>query len=123
MDYGYERTLRQRAHVSEEAIMKRQDDNRWGRTDSAETPVVNVRQMTRTPLESPALSDLIVDFSGLQTPDLAGLTLLLTAQQLAKAERRQVWLKDLPERTWQLLQALGLDGLFVRMPSPSGPLN
>lgn len=103
--------------------MKRQDDNRWGRTDLAETPVVNVRQMTRTPLESPALSDLIVDFSGLQTPDLAGLTLLLTAQQLAKAEQRQVWLKDLPERTWQLLQALGLDGLFVRMPSPSGPLN
>ncbi len=103
--------------------MKRHDDNRWGPTDPAETPVAAALQMTRTPLESPALSDLIVDFSGLQTPDLAGLTLLITAQQLAQAEQRQVWLKDLPEHTWLLLQALGLDGLFVRMPSPSGPLN
>jgi hypothetical protein len=43
--------------------------------------------------------------------------MLLTAQQIADSENRQVWLMDLPEGAWRLLKALGLDDLFAFVPS------
>ena len=41
----------------------------------------------------------------------------------AHSEDRQVWLMGLPENAWFVLEAMGLDDLFVRVSSPEGPPN
>ncbi|RMH14936.1 MAG: hypothetical protein D6701_10695 [Gemmatimonadetes bacterium] len=68
-------------------------------------------------------ADVVLDFAGVGAPDLAGLTLILTARQLACEDRRRVWLKDIPFRTWQALRSLGLEGLFKYFPHVDGPLD
>lgn len=68
-------------------------------------------------------ADVVFDFSDLRTPDLGGLSLLLTAQQMVSAENRQVWIKELPYQTWQILIAMGLNGLFLRFPQSYGPMD
>jgi len=45
------------------------------------------------------------------------------AQHLAHSEDRQVWLMGLPENACSVLEAMGLDDLFVRVVSPGGQLN
>jgi len=79
-------------------------------------PVVATLPMETTPPETPPELDLVIDFHGAHILDPAGLTMLLTAQQIADSENRQVWLMDLPEGEWRLLKALGLDDLFVCVP-------
>ena len=59
---------------------------------------------------------LVFDFSG-RSPDIRDLTLLLTARMLAERDDRPVWVKALPHRTWEVLQALGLAHLFRLFPS------
>jgi len=68
-------------------------------------------------------ADLVFDFSGKEVPDLGDLSLLLTARMLAEEEERQVWVRALPEPTWRLLQALGLDHLFQLFPAGGGSGN
>ncbi len=96
--------------------MNGHDSNRWGRKLPANMPVVATAPTETAPLETPPELDLVIDFAGTQIVDLAGLTMLLTAQQIADSEDRQVWLMDLPEGAWSLLKALGLDDLFVCVP-------
>ena len=60
--------------------------------------------------------DLVVDLSGIKTLDLKSLALLLTAQQQAREEDREVWLAGVPTRIWQALGAMGLRGLFKPFP-------
>ena len=103
--------------------MKGHESDRWGRNPPADRPVVVTAPTEATPLETRPELDLVIDFSGTQIVDLSGLTMLLTAQQMADSENRQVWLMDLPEGAWRLLRALGLDDLFVCVPLMEGQPN
>ena len=67
-------------------------------------------------------SDLVFDFSGVGHVDLGGLSLLLTARQLAHEDSRDVWVRALPDDTWQVLYALGLQDYFRLFPLMIGPL-
>lgn len=69
----------------------------------------------------PRPTDLVFDYAGKKTPDLGGLTLLLTARMLADLDDRKVWVRSLPDQTWQMLHALGLDHMFELFPN-SGEL-
>lgn len=60
--------------------------------------------------------DLIFAFSGGEELDLYGLSLLLTARQMAHDDHRSVWVAGLSRRSWLLLEALGLEGLFKPFP-------
>lgn len=60
--------------------------------------------------------ELVFDFSGLHPPDIGDLSLVLTAR-LHSAEGDRVWARALPQATWMVLGALGLDHLFHRYPS------
>ncbi len=60
--------------------------------------------------------DLVFDFTGLQNPDLCGLSLVLTAR-LQASDGDRVWVRALPTHTWRVLRSLGLDHLFRAYPS------
>lgn len=68
-----------------------------------------------------ARTDLVFDFSGVGHVDLAGLSILLTARQLAHLDQRDVWVRGLPDDTWRVLYALGLQGYFRLFPQMIGP--
>ncbi|MBW3533948.1 MAG: STAS domain-containing protein [Gemmatimonadetes bacterium] len=74
------------------------------------------------PLLEPA-ADVVIDFTDSAPVDLGGLTLLLTAQQMAQETDRKVWLRALPHRTWQLLYALGLEDCFELFPAGGEAMN
>jgi anti-anti-sigma regulatory factor len=61
-------------------------------------------------------SDLVVDLSGIQGLDVANLSLLLTTQQKAEKEDRDVWLVGVPMEVWQALHAMGLGRFFKAFP-------
>lgn len=65
---------------------------------------------------TPRETDPVFDFAGVGHLDLAGLSLLLTARQLAHARSRDVWVRGLPDDTWQILYALGLQDYFRLFP-------
>lgn len=67
--------------------------------------------------------DLVIDFTDSAPVDLGGLSLLLTAQRMAEQADRRVWLRALPDRTWQLLHALGLESCFELFPAGGDPMN
>jgi ABC-type transporter Mla MlaB component len=60
--------------------------------------------------------DLVVDLSGIRELDLTSLALLLTAQQRAEKEDREVWLAGVPLHVWKALHAMGLGGFFKPFP-------
>jgi ABC-type transporter Mla MlaB component len=60
--------------------------------------------------------DLVVDLSGIKELDLTSLALLLTAQQKAEKEDRDVWLAGVPLHVWKALHAMGLGGFFKPFP-------
>ena len=64
----------------------------------------------------PTDSDLIFDFTGIQTLDVRSLSLLLTAQQVADRDGSTVWVAGLPERVWSVFRAMGLDDFFKEFP-------
>lgn len=66
--------------------------------------------------------DTVFDFTGLQRPDLSTLSLLFTARLQANPEDR-VWVRALPDSTWRVLYALGLDHLFMPYPGTDEPVN
>ena len=70
---------------------------------------------------TPARTDLVFDFSGVGHVDLAGLSMLLTAQQLAQQDSRDVWVRGLPDDAWRVLYALGLQDYFRLFPLMIGP--
>ena len=74
---------------------------------------------TITAIESsqePVQTDLIFAFSGGEKLDLYGLSLLLTARQMAHEDDRSVWVAGLSRHSWMLLKALGLEDLFLPFP-------
>ncbi len=103
--------------------MSGHDSNGWGRSLPAGTPAVEALSHVSEHLEEDTKPDVLIDFTDSHVVDFEGLTLLLTAQRLAHSEDRQVWLMGLPENAWSVLQAMGLDDLFVRVSSPGGPSN
>ena len=74
---------------------------------------------TLAPVEAesgPADTDLIFDFSGINSLDVRSLSLLLTAQQVADRDGNTVWVAGLPERVWSVFRAMGLDDFFREFP-------
>jgi len=59
---------------------------------------------------------LVVDLSGIKVLDLTSLALLLTAQQRAEKEDREVWLAGVPLHVWKALHAMGLGEFFKPFP-------
>ena len=66
-------------------------------------------------------ADLVFDFSGVGHVDLAGLSMMLTARQLAQEDSRDVWVRGLPDDAWRVLYALGLQDYFRLFPLMIGP--
>ncbi|NNM06373.1 MAG: STAS domain-containing protein, partial [Gemmatimonadetes bacterium] len=60
--------------------------------------------------------DLVVDLSGITELSLASLAMLLTAQQKAEKEDRDVWLAGVPLHLWKALNAMGLGRFFKPFP-------
>ena len=98
--------------------MSGHDRNTWGRSFPARTPAVEAVPDIAVHVPEDTKSDVLIDFTDSHGVDFEGLTLLLTAQRLAHSEDRQVWLMGLPESAWSVLEAMGLDDLFVRVSSP-----
>ena len=61
--------------------------------------------------------DLVFDFTNTGRIDLAGMSLLFTARELASEEDRLVWVAGLPAQIWEFLRSLGLEGYFKPFPS------
>ena len=70
---------------------------------------------------APIGTDLVFDYCGVAEMDLADLSLLLTARQLAQEDCRDVWVRGLPDDTWRVLYALGLQDYFRLFPLMIGP--
>ena len=103
--------------------MSGHDSNPWGDRFPVGTPIVETMPRVTVHVPEDTKSDVLIDFTDSHVVDFEGLTLLLTAQRLAHSEDRQVWLMGLPENAWSVLEAMGLDDLFVRVGSPGGQLN
>lgn len=67
--------------------------------------------------------DVVYDFDGIGSPDLGALCMVLTARNLAESDDQRVWLHALPEPTWKLLEALGLEHYFEFMPATEEAAN
>jgi len=98
--------------------MASQDSNRHSQ-ESERAAVAVVQAIRPVRPEVPAREDIVFDFDGRQIADLTGLSMILTAQQIASKRSAVVWLKDAPMRTWAMLRALGVDHLFAIFPEPS----
>jgi len=70
---------------------------------------------------TPSGADLAFDFSWVEHVNLGGLSLLLTARQLAQEDSRDMWVRALPDDTWQVLYALRLQDYFRLFPLMIGP--
>ncbi len=103
--------------------MSGHENNTWGRGLRAGTSAVEAVPNVTVHVQEDTKSDVLIDFTDSHVVDFEGLTLLLTAQRLAHSEDRQVWLMGLPEHAWSVLEAMGLDGLFVRVSSSEGQPN
>ena len=100
--------------------MSGHDSNTWGRGSPTGTPTVEAIPQVAIQIPEDTKSDVLIDFTDSHVVDFEGLTLLLTAQRLAHSEDRQVWLMGLPDNAWSVLEAMGLDDLFVRVSPPEG---
>ncbi len=89
------------------------DHDRTTVSDPAELPVLEAQKTCR-PQSPPAL---VVDLSGFHELGVTDLSLLLTAQQVAQEEDRDVWLAGVPFHIWQKLHELGLGRFFRPFPS------
>ena len=91
--------------------------------DHASDPTIREDTQTLPVLGTQGLSgsvkkaDLVLDMSGIQELDVANLSLLLTTQQNAEQEDRDVWLVGVPLQLWQALHAMGLGGFFKPFPA------
>jgi len=98
------------------------------RRDDGPDDAVHARRRLATNAVAPdpppraADTDLVFDFTGLDRPDLAALSMVLTARLQAGPDHR-VWVRALPASTWRVLRVLGLDHLFRLYPGPSDQMN
>ncbi len=98
--------------------MSGHDSNTRDRGFQAGSPAIQAVPQVAVHVPEETKSDVLIDFTDSHVVDFEGLTLLLTAQRLAHSEDRQVWLMGLPDNAWSVLEAMGLDDLFVRVGSP-----
>lgn len=98
--------------AAREGTMNEHEKDIRGQEDPAKLPVVE-KAGASAPRNQ---GDLVVDFSGVQALTIANLSLLLTAQQRAEQEDREVWLAGVPLHVWQALQAMGLGRFFKPLP-------
>jgi hypothetical protein len=105
---------------TEEAIMEPngRDDGRDRRPLLDRGPVVQAKVDGAGRAET----DVVFDFSGLDTLRFADLAMILTAR-LGTPPGERVWARALPASVWHLLRALGLDHLFRIYPGPSAKPN
>ena len=106
--------------LNEVVVMSGYDSNTWGRGFPAGTPALQAVPQVAIHVPEDIKSDVLIDFTDSHMVDFEGLTLLLTAQRLAHSEDHQVWLMGLPDNAWSVLEAVGLDDLFIRVGSPGG---
>lgn len=95
------------------------------RDDGLGGPRVDSGSVTRIGMARQELhardTDVVFDFSGLHTPELTDLALILTAR--LRAPNGRVWVRALPPGSWRVLRALGLDHMFHVYPAPGEDLN
>ena len=103
--------------------MSGHESNTRGRHFPAGVSAVEAMPPVAVPFQEDIKPDVLIDFTDSHVVDFGGLTLLLTAQRLAHSEDRQVWLMGLPDNAWSVLEAMGLNDLFVRVGAPEGPTN
>lgn len=103
--------------------MSGHESNTRGQRFPAGTSAVEAMPPVAVHVQEDVGSDVLIDFTDSHVVDFEGLTLLLTAQRLAHSEDRRVWLMGLPDHAWSVLEAMGLDNLFVRVDSPGGQPN
>ena len=103
--------------------MSGHESNTRGQSFPADTSAVEAMPPIAIHDQEDTKLDVVIDFTDSHVVDFEGLTLLLTAQRLAHSEDRQVWLMGLPDNAWSVLEAMGLDDLFVRVGSPEGQPN
>ena len=60
---------------------------------------------------------VVFDFTGLHTPAVSDLALVLTAR-LQTPPSESVWAREIHPRTAEILRALRLDHMFPRYPDP-----
>ena len=60
---------------------------------------------------------VVFDFTGLHTPAVSDLALVLTAR-LQTSPSKSVWAQEIHPRTAEILRALSLDHMFPRYPDP-----
>jgi hypothetical protein len=65
---------------------------------------------------------VVFDFTGLDSPNVSDLALIITAR-LESAPEDNVWVRSLPWRTARILQVLRLDHLFRHYPEVEGEPN
>jgi ABC-type transporter Mla MlaB component len=98
--------------AAREGTMNEHEDETRKPEQGGEFPVL-VRAEPGRPKKK---GDLVVDLSGIKKLDLTSLALLLTAQQKAEKEDRDVWLAGVPLQVWQALTAMGLGRFFKPFP-------
>lgn len=82
-------------------------------------------QGAKPALPAPGATDrgVVFDFTNGATPDPRDLALLVTARMLAERNERPVWVRALPHRAWEVLEAMGLAHLFRFFPMGSSGEN
>lgn len=98
-------------------VMNEHESDPTLREDTQALPVLGAHGAS----ESVKKADLVLDLSGIQELDVVNLSLLLTTQQKAEQEDRDVWLVGVPLQVWQGLHAMGLGRFFKPFPA-SGEL-
>ncbi len=91
-------------------------DEKHKRDGSDQPRAAQERLQTRQEV-STARDNVVFDFTGLRTPDVADLALILTAR--LKNPHQSVWVRAIDPGTARVLRALGLDHLFRVYPGAS----
>jgi hypothetical protein len=65
---------------------------------------------------TPRTRDWVFSVEDSDSLDLQGISLLMTARELAQDEGRTVWLAGLPMEFWRFMNAMGLEGYFIPFP-------
>jgi len=100
-------------HAEREGKMNEHEGDPTIQEDTQTLSVLGTQGVSR-PVKK---ADLVLDLSGIQDLDVANLSLLLTTQQKAEEEDRDVWLVGVPLQVWQALHAMGLGRFFKPFPA------
>ena len=98
--------------AAREGTMNEHENDTRTTEHGGDLPVLNTAPVAA----SRKKGDLVVDLSGVKELDLTSLALLLTAQQNAEQEDRDVWLAGVPLHVWKALHAMGLGRFFKPFP-------